>query len=304
MSDFLTSLANRSIQASVDLLPMPKSRFAETGFGNGLPETPISEANWNVEQIEQSVELDSKPVSAPERTSNLLSIPVRRIDSREAASFRKHWEPVNESAAKGIQSNRLTVEESNEPITPVDPSTASTELRIGPKADIPTSSNKLPPEPSYSFDSHETVFVEPQPVFNTNPKRVEFNEPIHHDFMPKQSNRLQGMKGPKESVEISSEVVVRERHKIVEVHSDPIIEQVVEIIPRSVTEQALSSPSKPVLLDSPRSPTPVPSETVVNVTIGRIEIRANVEGRRSDTRSAQNSTRTDSLRDFLARRST
>jgi hypothetical protein len=299
MSDFLASLANRSIQASVDLLPMPKPRFAD-----GRQGSPISEADWDVEQIEQSVEVESKPTSTPAQPSSQLSIPDRRVGSLEAAPLQKTRELVNESASDGIQTNRVTVEQSTQPITPIDRRKAATEFKAGPKAEIPTSSNKLHSEPSYSFDSHETVVVDPELAFDATPKRVEFREPVHHDLLPKQSNSDQGMKSQKESTEISSEVVVRERHEIVEVHSDPVVEHVVEIIPRSVTEQALSSPSKPVLLDSTRTPTPVPSETVVNVTIGRIEIRANVEGRRSDTRSPQNSTRTDSLRDFLARRST
>ncbi len=304
MSDFLASLASRSIQASVDLRPMPKPRFAEPRFADGLHGSLIAEADRDIEQIEESVEVESKPASTPAQPASQLNISDRRVGSSEAAPLHKKTELVNESALDGFQTNRVTVEESTQPITPIDRRKASTEFKIGPKAEIPTSSNKLHSEPSYSFDSHEAVVVNPELAFDATPKRVEFREPVLHDLMPKQSNSDQGMKSKKESTEISSEVVVRERHEIVEVHSDPIVEQVVEIIPRSVAEQALSSPSKPVLLDSPRTPTPVPSETVVNVTIGRIEIRANVEGRRSDTRSSQTSTRNDSLRDFLARRST
>lgn len=302
MSDFLTSLADRSIQASADLMPMAKPRFAEQRFTNGLQESPISEADWNVEQIEHSVEVDSMPVPAPAQPFSQLSIPNRRLGSLDAPMQRKGL--VNESGSDGIPTNRITVEDRPQPITPVDLRKPQTEFKVGPTAPVPISSTRLHAEPNDSFDSQEKVFAESQPVFDTTPKRAHVNKLEHDALLQQQSNKHLGIEDSTQSTEFHSEIVVQESHEIVELHSDPIIEQVVEIIPRSVTERALQSPNKHVVLEPVPSPTPIPNETVVNVTIGRIEIRANVEGRRSDTRANQTTTRTDSLRDFLARRST
>jgi len=295
MSDFLTSLAERSISSSTEVLPIPKARFQ-------------ADAN-DVSGVEVTQDVDSRNSSTPightgDRKSSVAeTLHLRSGTSADVAMPTSNFTETTNSG------NRRTIESRQEGITnqsiPPTPLLRQREIVLESDHEVEVELSKRARGETQLGDVSETL--------NRLSHAETLIAPIVRNEVPRPVLPARLSKTPTLSLtEFKNEVLavpqapmeVQQFTKVTEKIREPIVERVTEIVP-SASFQAIPPAALPkTIFHSTASTASTATETVVNVTIGRIEIRAQVESKRNQRAAVKEISNVDSLREYLGRRAT
>lgn len=294
MSDFLTSLAQRSSSSTNVVMPAPKARFqSDANTTNGFDSD--QELNYGNESSTQETASDTN-TSATEIRHPLPSIPLVKPDVR----FHDNTQPIFHELH---QSDEVRGENKNElPLTSTPTSVREVVRETRREVEVRTElSRNLEKE---LFASPLAPVPASQPATLVDPiVRAEVQWPTPTENVPHKTVST-FLQGPKEIKSVPPPAEVNQVTQVFEKTREPIVERITEIVP--ATSQQLSPPislPKPTF-QSTAITAPMATETVVNVTIGRIEIRAQVESKRTQRVQVQDNSNAESLREYLSRRST
>ncbi len=315
MSDFLTSLAQRSSSSTNDVLPTPKSRYQtdandarsfevdrDVDSGNGRSslnatrdrDTP-SAGDHPARPLGSSVEAVIGPSENKQAIGREFHQPVER--HRESENELPS-PPVPTSIREVVRETRREVEVRTEVVRNGTAEVArqgeKRRARNGETESIPTRSTPSP------FIRTETTIG---PVARHEVVRPSLTSPLPNKPVSTSAQEPSEIKSPPQAASQTASEVPQVTQVIVKTR-EPIVERITEIVP-AVQLQPLPSVSVPrrTFESSPQAASSA-TETIVNVTIGKIEIRAQVEGKRTQRATVKETSNADSLREYLSRRST
>lgn len=323
MSDFLTSLAQRSSSSTNDVLPTPKSRYQtdandarsfvvdrDVDSGNGRYSLDAIRDRGTPSAGERPSRPSSSAVEAavgPSENKQAIGrefhqpVDLRRENKKELPS-----PPVPTSIREVVRETRREIEVTTEVVlkgeSEVVPKNDTESVREGGTSvarNGETESNPARSTPS-SFIRPETTI---DPVVRHEVVRPTLTSTVPNKPVSTSAQEPSEIKSPPQAASRAASEVPQVT-QVIEKIREPVVERITEILP-AVQLQPLPSVSVPrrTFESSPQTASSA-TETIVNVTIGKIEIRAQVEGKRTQRATVKESSNADSLREYLSRRST
>jgi hypothetical protein len=298
MSDFLSSLALRSSSSTNDVLPTSKARYQPDAN-----ETDSFEVDRAVDSGNRLSSLDTNSYG----DTVIAGIAGDHLARRSSSSVDAVVEPSESKTAferDSVQPAELRVKGTKQLPLPTDPTLIREVVReTRRELEIRTEVIRKGETESVTAPAGSDPFIRQE----TSIHPAVRNEVAGPTVTPTVPNKPVSTSAHETSESKSVPQAVSEVQQVTQVIEkirEPVVERVTEIVPATSLQlfPPVSLP-KPTFESTANSVSSA-SETVVNVTIGRIEIRAQVEGKRAQKSSAKETSNTDSLREYLSRRST
>jgi hypothetical protein len=295
MSDFLSSLALRSSSSTNDVLPTSKARYQPDAN-----ETGSFEVDREVDSGNGRSSLDTNSYGDTQIAGDHLA--RRSSSSVEAVVEPSESKPAYERDS--VQPAEVRGESQKQTPLPTDPTLIREVVReTRREVEVRTEVIRKGETESVTAPAGPVPFIREE----TSIHPAVRNEVAGPTVTPTVPNKPVSTSAHETSETKSVPQAVSEVQQVTQVIEkirEPVVERVTEIVPASSLQlfPPVSLP-KPTF-ESTTNAVSSASETVVNVTIGRIEIRAQVEGKRAQKSSAKETSNTDSLREYLSRRST
>ena len=294
MSDFLSSLAQRSSSSTNDVLPTSKARYQPDANETGSFE------------VDREVDSGNRRSSLDTNSYRDTLIAGDHLARRSRSSVEAVVEPSESKPAferEILQPTEVRRESKKQLPVPTDPTLIREVVReTRREVEVRTEAIRKGETESVTAPAGPVPFIRQETSIHPA-VRTEVVRPTLASTPPNKpvSTSSQGPREIKSVPQAAAEV--QRVTQVIEKIREPIVERITEIVPaasfQSTPPISLSKPT----FESTALAASVTTETVVNVTIGRIEIRAQVESKRTQ-RSVKETSNTDSLREYLSRRST
>ena len=294
MSDFLSSLALRSSSSTNDVLPTSKARYQPDAN-----ETGSFEVDREVDSGNGRSSLDTNSYGDTQIAGDHLA--RRSSSSVEAVVEPSESKPAYERDS--VQPAEVRGESQKQTPLPTDPTLIREVVReTRREVEVRTEVIRKGETESVTAPTGPVPFIRQETSIHPD-VRGEVVRPTPASILPNKPASAYSQ-GPREIKSVpQAEAEDQQVTQVIEKIREPIVERITEIVPaasfQSTPPISLSKPT----FESTAHATSIATETVVNVTIGRIEIRAQVEGKRTQ-RAVKETSNTDSLREYLSRRST